>query len=872
MSDDSSGDEDVKFIPHPVVKESPKTNKSKKLLSMEPVILNTIILNVNIKYDKDNHVEALVKELMMPNEHLSKGQNGQHFSTLHQYVLESTRESVDMSNQKERFSYQPNLFTRKNDAFGPWNFNYLLTLLSLEYQCGESDRKQFPPVWKTCPTTIVQVNIIKEYQNNATNATAIQIPTELFGKKDDVTLKGLFKIICRQNQRSEDCIPGWIEAFQAESIATVDHLRNAVANERIWDNIQSVKHIVKQMIKDYVQLNDPATALNLSNNIYKDSDATLYGDIHRIRRYFHYVTKTVQHISYLDRRAVDLAIVEIRRIYDDDGNVLKNIHAYLRTFCLKDRSVDMDAHEIQKTGWNSEKDSLTTESERLRNEIAVLEQESRGARANVEMCIARLTTVEKEKQIAMTAAEKLNTTAATLDRRTSSAAWSRQREQARLQVSKATEKVETVKNQLERAQAALALHTEPMRQKKNKIAENEAKLQNLEIFLRINPKEAQKKLYVKYGRGLLLYGPPGTGKSELLKRAALFAGITMTTTALAAGELNRPYVGETERLLVDIMYRSNAIPYLICAMTIDEIDGLVPKRTNNAQQSKVDGISVLLSHIEGVKNIPNLIVLGATNRRNMMDEAFLRRMQAKCFVGRPSPQIRKKMLEPLICMDANIFTSQCMDFLVKITTNFSGAAVGALKSSIIVAMDTYQETGLNENIFLDLADNAAREFSCWFGIGTLPEICRLYPNIFSSTDQQEKYSLKLLNSQPTGRILVDLLDRKCLIELKTEATLDDDLDNEETSTITLIARFINGCQSRNIDTIQIIDLNFLIKNNAFEENQIFELLTTTFEGISNYLRDYFISENVVEFPVSVLHFGFFSCINSAYVGAEQTFI
>ncbi|CAF4773385.1 unnamed protein product, partial [Rotaria sp. Silwood2] len=94
------------------------------------------------------------------------------------------------------------------------------------------------------------------------------------------------------------------------------------------------------------------------------------------------------------------------------------------------------------------------------------------------------------------------------------------------------------------------------------------------------------------------------------------------------------------------MYRSNTIPYLICAMTIDEIDGLVPKRTNNAQQSKVDGISVLLSHIEGVKNIPNLIVLGATNRRNMMDEAFLRRMQAKCFVGRPSPQIRKKMLEP----------------------------------------------------------------------------------------------------------------------------------------------------------------------------------------------------------------------------------
>ncbi|CAF1493316.1 unnamed protein product [Rotaria sordida] len=131
----------------------------------------------------------------------------------------------------------------------------------------------------------------------------------------------------------------------------------------------------------------------------------------------------------------------------------------------------------------------------------------------------------------------------------------------------------------------------------------------------------------------------GRGKSELLKRAAIFAGITMTTTPLAAGELNRPYVGETERLLVDIMYHANTIPYLICAVAIDEIDGLVPKRDNNAQQSKVNGISVLLSHIEGVKNIPNLIVFGAANRCNVMGEAFLRRMQVKCFVSQPLPQI-----------------------------------------------------------------------------------------------------------------------------------------------------------------------------------------------------------------------------------------
>ncbi|CAF3436371.1 unnamed protein product, partial [Rotaria sp. Silwood2] len=193
---------------------------------------------------------------------------------------------------------------------------------------------------------------------------------------------------------------------------------------------------------------------------------------------------------------------------------------------------------------------------------------------------------------------------------------------------------------------------------------------------------------------------------------AIYAGITMTTVPLAGGELNRPYVGETEKLLIDIMYRSNTIPYLICAMTIDEIDGLVPKRDNNAQQSKVDGISVLLSYIEGVKNIPNLIVFGATNRRNMMDEAFLRRIQAKVFVGRPSPAIRSNMLLPLVCKNSEIFTPARIQSLVKITTNFSGAAIGALKSSLIIELDRNRIT---EHRLLELADSVAREFNVWFG-------------------------------------------------------------------------------------------------------------------------------------------------------------
>ena len=69
--------------------------------------------------------------------------------------------------------------------------------------------------------------------------------------------------------------------------------------------------------------------------------------------------------------------------------------------------------------------------------------------------------------------------------------------------------------------------------------------------------------------------------------------------------------------------------------------------------------------------------------------------------------------------------------------------------------------------------------------------------------------------------------------MTNEPTMEKTLGSEETSTMTLLSRFINGCSSRNIDTIQIVDLNFLTKHNALDENQTFELLTTTFLGTSS---------------------------------------
>ncbi len=201
--------------------------------------------------------------------------------------------------------------------------------------------------------------------------------------------------------------------------------------------------------------------------------------------------------------------------------------------------------------------------------------------------------------------------------------------------------------------------------------EDENKLVNIERELS-KPRTNIDNQLVKPARGLIMYGPPGTGKSQIMSQLAKKLGIFMIGEPLAAGELNRPYVGESERILVALCTRCHRIPYAMCCISIDEIDSLAPKRDEDSSEGKVDKISVLLSLIEGIKDVPNLMILCATNRLHMMDEAFLRRMQGKFFVGRPSSHARKSILSGIKSWHMQ---PQLLESLTMATTNFSGAAL-----------------------------------------------------------------------------------------------------------------------------------------------------------------------------------------------------
>jgi transitional endoplasmic reticulum ATPase len=157
-----------------------------------------------------------------------------------------------------------------------------------------------------------------------------------------------------------------------------------------------------------------------------------------------------------------------------------------------------------------------------------------------------------------------------------------------------------------------------------------------------------------------------------MSKIATRIGVSMVAPPIAAGELNRSLVGESERIILDICLRCNRTPYLMCCVSIDEIDSLAPKRNDDSSEGSVAKLSVLLSVIDGIKDVPNLMIFCATNRLHMMDEAFLRRMSGKYFVGRPSSHARKSILSG---MKSWHMPPYLLESLTRATTNFSGAAL-----------------------------------------------------------------------------------------------------------------------------------------------------------------------------------------------------
>ncbi|UWZ55154.1 AAA family ATPase [Dactylosporangium aurantiacum] len=155
--------------------------------------------------------------------------------------------------------------------------------------------------------------------------------------------------------------------------------------------------------------------------------------------------------------------------------------------------------------------------------------------------------------------------------------------------------------------------------------------------------DAFSRLGVEPPRGVLLYGPPGCGKTFLVK--AIAGTGKANVLSVKGAELLSKWVGESERAVRELFRRAReAAPTLVF---LDEVDALAPTRGQATDGGTTDRVvAALLTELDGVESLRNVVVIGATNRPDLVDPALLRpgRLERLVFVPPPDADARAEIL------------------------------------------------------------------------------------------------------------------------------------------------------------------------------------------------------------------------------------
>ena len=158
-----------------------------------------------------------------------------------------------------------------------------------------------------------------------------------------------------------------------------------------------------------------------------------------------------------------------------------------------------------------------------------------------------------------------------------------------------------------------------------------------------NP-DAFRRLGIRPAKGFLLYGPPGTGKTLLAKAVAREAEANFIATK--SSDLLSKWYGESEQQIARLFSRARQVAP--CVIFIDELDSLVPARGGGQGEPQVTErvVNTILAEMDGLEELQSVVVIGATNRPNLVDPALLRpgRFDELIYVGLPDQAGRRRIL------------------------------------------------------------------------------------------------------------------------------------------------------------------------------------------------------------------------------------
>ena len=212
----------------------------------------------------------------------------------------------------------------------------------------------------------------------------------------------------------------------------------------------------------------------------------------------------------------------------------------------------------------------------------------------------------------------------------------------------------------------------------------------------IKHKEAFEYVDVETPKGVLLYGPPGTGKTLLAK--ALAKMTESNFISIKGPELLSKWVGESEKGIREIFRKARqAAP---CIIFFDEIDALVPRRSGSESSHVSENVvSQILTEIDGLEELHNVLIIGATNRLDIVDEALLRPGRFDRIIEVPLPDSKgRQHIFEIHSKKKPLSDDVNASKIIEMTNGFSGAEVAAVTNRAAIAALKRYVSGKSDNV------------------------------------------------------------------------------------------------------------------------------------------------------------------------------
>lgn len=195
------------------------------------------------------------------------------------------------------------------------------------------------------------------------------------------------------------------------------------------------------------------------------------------------------------------------------------------------------------------------------------------------------------------------------------------------------------------------------------------------VELPLRDRQKIEDMGIEPPRGVLLYGPPGTGKTLIAKAIASESGANFIP--IRGPELLSKWLGESERAVRDRFKKARQVAPSI--IFFDEIDSIAPIRGSSSNSQVLDNVlNQILTEMDGLVELKDVVIMGATNKPDLVDPALLRagRFDRLVYIGEPTLEDRKKIIT--IHTRFMPLEGSALEEIVKKTAGYTDDEIGEL--------------------------------------------------------------------------------------------------------------------------------------------------------------------------------------------------